>query len=82
VSLREDRVEALVKSYLGALIREHEPVDQDERDEYEVCKWRATGFLREHARTYEVMARDESYEDEVRVRAALNARAIREELRP
>jgi hypothetical protein len=31
---------------------------------------------------YEVMARDESYEDEVRVRAALNARAIREELRP
>jgi hypothetical protein len=76
VSLREDRVEALVKSYLGALIREHEPVDQ------EVCKWRATGFLREHARTYEVMARDESYEDEVRVRAALNARAIREELRP
>jgi hypothetical protein len=42
----------------------------------------ATMFLLEHAHDYEAMARDESLEDEVRVRAALNARAIREELRP
>jgi hypothetical protein len=42
----------------------------------------ATMYLLEQAHDWERLARDESLEDEVRVRAALNARAIREELRP
>jgi hypothetical protein len=45
-------------------------------------RMRATMHLMEQAHDFEVMARDESLEDEVRVRAALNARAIREELKP
>jgi hypothetical protein len=50
-------------------------------DEFVWAQWAGTGFLMENAHDYEVMARDESLEDEVRVRAALNARAIREELK-
>jgi hypothetical protein len=42
---------------------------------------RGTLHLMEQAHDWEGLARDESKEDEVRVRAALNARAIREELK-
>jgi hypothetical protein len=55
------------------------PVDDPE---YDWAQWAGTGFLMENAHDYEVMARDESLEDEVRARAAVNARAIRAELRP
>jgi hypothetical protein len=51
-------------------------------DEYVWAQWAGTAFLMENAHDYEVMARDESMEDEVRVRAAMNARCIRQELRP
>jgi hypothetical protein len=44
-------------------------------------RMRATMHLMEQAHDWERLARDESLEDEVRVRAALNARAIREELK-
>ncbi len=45
-------------------------------------RMRATMHLMEQAHDWEVMARDCSIKDEVRVRAALCARAIREEIRP
>jgi hypothetical protein len=45
-------------------------------------RMRATRHLMKRAHDLEATARDESLGDEVRVRAALSARAIREELRP
>jgi hypothetical protein len=45
-------------------------------------RMKATMHLMEQAHDWERLARDESLEDEVRVRAALNARAIRAEMKP
>jgi hypothetical protein len=45
-------------------------------------RMRATRHLMKRAQDLEAKARDESLEDEVRARAALNARAIRAEMRP
>lgn len=46
------------------------------------AQFHSTMFLIEVAHDWERLARDESLEDELRVKAALRARAIREELRP
>jgi hypothetical protein len=51
-------------------------------DDFVWAQWAGTAFLMECRHDWERLARDESLEDEVRVRAALSARAIREELRP